>query len=66
MNIFNMPEKIAIISDLMFPVTALPNCLLTFIKIISRLASLEFISALPCKMTFNLPPAHGEVTAIFR
>ncbi len=39
-----MPDEIAIISDLMFPVTMLPDCLLSFIKMRCRLPSLELVS----------------------
>ena len=66
MNVLNMSDKIAIISDLMFPEAPLPDCLLTFIEMGCRLASLEFISALPAEMNLDLAPAHGEVAVIFR
>jgi hypothetical protein len=66
MNVFNVSDKIAVISDLMFPVTPLPDCLLIFIKMGSRLPPLEFLPALPAEMTLNLTPAHGEVAVICR
>ena len=58
MNVFNMSDKIIIISDLMFPVPPLPDCLLTFMKVGCRLPPLELIPALPAEMTLNLAPAH--------
>lgn len=66
MNVFNMSDEIAVISDLMFPVTPLPDCLLTFIEMGRRLPPFELLPALPAETTLNLTPAHGEVAVIFR
>jgi hypothetical protein len=57
MNVLYMSDKIAIISDLMFPVTPLPDCLLTFIEMGRRLPPFEFIPALPAEMTLDPAPA---------
>ena len=65
-NVFNVSDKIAVISDLMFPVTPLPDCLLTFVEMCSRLPPFELLPALPAEMTLNLTPAHREVAVIFR
>ena len=66
MDVFNVSDEIAIISDLVLPVPPLPDCLLTFMKMRCRLLPLELILALPAEMTLDLPPSHGEVTIIFR
>jgi len=66
MDIFNVPDKIGIISDLVFPVTPLPDCLLAFIEMGGRLTPLEFIPASTAEMALDLTPAHGEVVVISR
>ena len=66
MNVFNMPDEIAIISDLMFPVPMLPDCLFSFMKMRCRLLSLELIPSAPAEMTFDLAPAHGIIVVVFR
>lgn len=62
----HMPDKIATISDLMFPITMLPDRLLAFMKMRCRLTALEFISTLPAEMALDLAPPHGKIIIIFR
>jgi hypothetical protein len=66
MNIFDMTDKIAVISDLMFPETALPDSLFSFIKLRCRLPSSELFPAMPAEVTLDLAPSRGEVVVIFR
>ena len=66
MNVFNMPDEIAIISDLMFPVPMLPDCLLAFINIRGRLPSFELVSTAPAETALDLSPAHREIVVISR
>jgi len=66
MNVFNMSDKIAVISDLMFPVPPLPDCLFTFIKVGRCLPPFEILPTVPAEITLDLAPAHGKVAVIFR
>jgi hypothetical protein len=66
MNILDMADKIAIISNLMFPEAALPNCLFSFIKMRRSLPPFEPFPAMPAEVTLDLAPSHGEVVVIFR
>src|SRR3972149_10531945 len=64
MDIINMPGQIILISNLMFPKTALPESLFTFIEPRSGLYSLVFILTSPAEITFNQLPSHRIVIVI--
>ena len=66
MNIFNVLYEVAIISDLMFPKTSLPDRLFAFNKAGIRLTTLEFIMALPAEITLYLSPPHRKIGVVFR
>ena len=66
MDIIDMPDKITVISDLVFPETLLPDSMFTSLYVRSRLPAFEFIPASSAEITFDLPPAHREIVIIFR
>ena len=66
MNVFDVSDEIAVIPDLMFPVTPLPDCLLAFSDMSGGLLPFELCRAMPAEMTLDLTPSHGEVAVIFR
>ncbi len=66
MDIVDMPDKIMVTSDLVFPKTLLPDSLFTSLQVSSRLPAFEFIAASSAEITFDLPPAHRKIVIIFR
>lgn len=66
MYILDMPYKIAIIPDLVFPVASLPDSLFSPLQLRPRLLHFEVIMTASGKMTLDLPPPHRKIIIIFR
>ena len=56
-NILNVPDEVTLVLDLMLPKAALPNSLLTSIRMTGRYVAPEFIRTIPAKVAFDLPPS---------
>ena len=56
MYILDMLDKVEVVSDLMFPIAMLPNCLFAAVLVTDRLATLELNAVMSAEITFDLPP----------
>lgn len=60
MDVFGMMDKIGIVADGVFPIAALPNCLLPFLLTALGPVTFSELSNMPAsELLFNAPPAKG-------